>query len=206
MKSKDEPKILGEPREYDFTKSGEIDRWFREMKSYLTLHGQHFLDGGTDWKGRKFAFDAFFKIKEAIRNEALSLTQKNAENILIFDEGITLTPKVRVPIITTQKEINKIISKEKQKANLALLGKIYKIIQDSRETIQSLWDYMEEQSKSVIIGKRKLTEGEEGNIEIEDYECLTEHDRQHVSQICERKRFIYDLEKLVFKEQEIDEV
>ena len=83
-----------------------------------------------------------------------------------------------------------------------ILREIEIIISGSKKTIQSLWDTMEAVSKGVVIGKNELTHGEKGNITLHKYECVTEHDEQHVSQICERKRFIIELEDLKSKLKE----
>lgn len=57
------------PKPYDFNKKEEIDRWFHEMEGYLrTGYGEHktFVNMGTDFEGRKFAFEGFFKLKELV--------------------------------------------------------------------------------------------------------------------------------------------
>jgi hypothetical protein len=55
---------------------------------------------------------------------------------------------------------------------------------------------MEPESKKVVIGLTDLTEGEGGNILLGNYDRVTRHDEQHVSQICENKRFIKKLDEL----------
>ena len=62
-------------RAYDLTKPEEIDRWFEEMHGYLSnkcCNGFDFVDAGTDVEGRRFAWGAMSKIKEAIREAALA--------------------------------------------------------------------------------------------------------------------------------------
>lgn len=47
------------PREYDLTDPKELTRLYRECSGYLrTCMGKH----GTDYEGRKFAFDALNKL------------------------------------------------------------------------------------------------------------------------------------------------
>lgn len=56
---------------YNFNEEKEIERWFYEMERYLRIgYGENktFVDMGTDFEGRKFAYDAFFRLKEYVHN------------------------------------------------------------------------------------------------------------------------------------------
>jgi len=55
------------PKEYDMTDADDIERWFREMEGYLnTGYGENksFVNGGTDYEGRYYAFEAFKQFKQ----------------------------------------------------------------------------------------------------------------------------------------------
>ena len=72
---------------------------------------------------------------------------------------------------------------------------------DCRDIIQSLWDTMEDVSKDIVIGKTDLTESvaedEVDSIPLHNGDCVTTHDQQHISQICEQKRFIFKLNQAI---------
>ena len=58
--------MVSEPKKYDMSKIEDLERWFREMDSYLNLEGNGFINQGTDFKGRKFALDGFYQLKQML--------------------------------------------------------------------------------------------------------------------------------------------
>lgn len=53
-----------EPKPYDMKNPKDRVRWFREMESYLRV--SKFTEDGTDFKGRKYAYEGFQQLKELL--------------------------------------------------------------------------------------------------------------------------------------------
>ena len=57
-------RITMTPQRYDMKNPVDRERWYREMKGYLSLAGEdNFLIQGTDRTGRRFAWEAFIEIE-----------------------------------------------------------------------------------------------------------------------------------------------
>ncbi len=56
---------------------------------------------------------------------------------------------------------------------------IKQLKKEIEELKRSIWDTMEEQSKKVKI----IPEGK-GVFRLENYDCVTEHDKQHITEFC----------------------
>jgi len=59
------------PTKYDMSKKADVERWFREMESYLKCGEESrkdFVHQGTDFDGRKFALDGFYQLRRIMRD------------------------------------------------------------------------------------------------------------------------------------------
>ena len=72
------------PKPYDFSKPEEIDRWFREMKGYLKA--TDFVNKGTDEEGRRFALEAFDKIRTFLYEQGKS--DRDKELVAFFKKDL----------------------------------------------------------------------------------------------------------------------
>jgi len=73
-----------EPIKYDMTKKEDRLRWFNEMEGYLKT--SRFVEDGTDFKGRKFAIEAFEQFKFIdidTRQQTRKDTLKEAQRIVL---------------------------------------------------------------------------------------------------------------------------
>jgi len=61
---------MGEARPYNLQDYEERKRWFHEMEEYLEVE---FLEAGTDFEGREYAYKAFFQLQAMLTGaEALA--------------------------------------------------------------------------------------------------------------------------------------
>ena len=58
-------KSVNPPRPFNLKEPTELVRWFREMEGYMNCsNGMDFINAGTDFKGRKFALEAFHEMRK----------------------------------------------------------------------------------------------------------------------------------------------